>query len=139
MMSWHRDGHNSCHIARCSFGARLADISTFPTGVYVPSMQGVSFSVSTQSFVGQGLGLCCVNMCIVILIFQPGSLSKRTDTNGYPTSCQDGVKHTDFSIKTMALKRGERMLEQDPLILPLHMFIVSAILPGCSLSPAFCP
>lgn len=82
--------------------------STFRQG------RGVSVSVRPRSFVGQrspgvgrGLGICCVNVCVVILVFQPGSPSKRTDKNGYPTSCQDGIKHKDFGIKTIAPQRGK--------------------------------
>lgn len=107
MMSWHRDGHNSCHIARCSFSARLARSACCIDAGSQFFSQPPPICREEKSWSRTGIGICCVSGCAVILVLQPGSPSKRTDENGYPTSCQDGSTRKGLSIKTVALQRGE--------------------------------
>lgn len=113
MMSWHGDGHESCHIADAGsvrgllIHPRTPLEQTFHQCRESVFLSAPSHSKKERSRSRAVIGICFVNVCAVILVLQPGSPSKRTDEKGYLTSCQDGIKHKGLSIKTVALQWGE--------------------------------
>lgn len=127
---------------RCRLGARLAPTSASWSERSVSAGRPFFFFLSQPPIVCKkersrsraGMGVCCVNVCAVILILPPGSPSKRTDENG----CQDDIKHKRSQHQDCGTTEGERMLERDPLTsLPLHTATVRTTLPGWPMSPAF--